>query len=140
VLDRGCYSAGLGGIPHTMLGKGITMTVSQNHHRGVLGKTDADEVAMFSIERQQNRRAPLLLIIVGTGGFLNQAMLNQASAEQCESRAAPFSSNASMIAVRDVEAPGIAGRRPFFSVTRSDDWSLLSRADAGPDLRMLETL
>jgi hypothetical protein len=30
----------------------------------------------------------------------------------------PFSSNASMIAVRDVETPALAGRRPFFSVAR----------------------
>lgn len=45
-----------------------------------------------------------------------------------------------MIAVRDVEAPGLAGRRPFFSATRSNEWSLLTRAEAGFDLRMLETL
>jgi hypothetical protein len=52
----------------------------------------------------------------------------------------PFSSNASMIAVRDVETPGAAGRRPFACFAGWDEWFFLPRAEAGLILRMLETL
>ena len=52
----------------------------------------------------------------------------------------PFSSKASMMAVRDVEIPLLAGRRPFFSAARSEEGLLLSAANAGFILRMVDPL
>ena len=52
----------------------------------------------------------------------------------------PFSSSASMIAVRDGLTPGAAGRRPFSSIVCWGERSLRLRGETGLDLCMLETL
>jgi hypothetical protein len=49
----------------------------------------------------------------------------------------PFSSKASMIAVRDVETPGAEGRRKTSSIARSDEWFLLSGGKADFSFRGL---
>lgn len=45
-----------------------------------------------------------------------------------------------MIAVRDVETPGLVGRLPFFSAAEANGRSLLLRTEAGMRLPIFKTL
>ena len=88
LLDGGRHGSGLRRLFHLLLRQGIAVKVSQHHHGWIFSQAHADEVPAVSIQCELNSRAALLLLVVGTGGLMNQTLLNQAPAQLRERRSA----------------------------------------------------